>query len=275
MRLNVNSAAKDKKEVIFATTGGKEFNPELPAIIFLHCAGADHSIWYLQTRYFAYHGYSILAVDFPGHGRSEGEFIKSIEEMADWIPKFLSAAGLEKASLVGHSSGALVALECAARYSEIVSSLCLIGSAAKMPVHPLLLDASLKGDQLAYDLVTSGEHGPTGHFGNPPVPGMSLLGGAQSLLNSAPNGALGVDLAACNNYHNGMNAASKISCPVLCLSGSQDKMSPSFEGMKLAEAIPDAKFHIIEDCGHMVMLEKADECLRMLKEHFKSTLTLN
>ncbi|SVC60297.1 uncharacterized protein METZ01_LOCUS313151, partial [marine metagenome] len=45
MRLNVNSAAKDKKEVIFATTGGKEFNPELPAIIFLHCAGADHSIW--------------------------------------------------------------------------------------------------------------------------------------------------------------------------------------------------------------------------------------
>ena len=272
MRLNVNSAAKDKKEVIFATTGGKEFNPELPAIIFLHCAGADHSIWYLQTRYFAYHGYSILAVDFPGHGRSEGEFIKSIEEMADWIPELISAAGLEQASLVGHSSGALVALECAARYSEIVSSLCLIGSAAKMPVHPLLLDASLKGDQLAYDLVTSWEHGPTGHFGNPPVPGMSLLGGAQSLLNSAPNGALGVDLAACNNYHNGMNAASKISCPVLCLSGSQDKMSPSFEGMKLAEAIPDAKFHIIEDCGHMVMLEKADECLRMLKEHFQSTV---
>ena len=127
MKLNVKNATKDKKEVIFATTGGKEFNPELPAIIFLHCAGADHSIWYLQTRYFAYHGYSILAVDFPGHGRSEGEFIKSIEEMADWIPELLFAAGLEKASLVGHSSGALVALECAARYSEIVSSLCLIG----------------------------------------------------------------------------------------------------------------------------------------------------
>ena len=85
MRLNVNNAYKDKKEVIFDTNGVKEFNPKLPAIIFLHCAGADHSIWYLQTRYFAYHGYSTLAVDFPGHGRSEGEFIKSIEEMADWI----------------------------------------------------------------------------------------------------------------------------------------------------------------------------------------------
>ena len=270
MRLNVNNPVKNKKEVIFATTGGKEFNPELPAIIFLHCAGADHSIWYLQTRYFAYHGYSILAVDFPGHGRSEGDFIISIEEMADWIPELIKAAGLEKASLVGHSMGALVALECAARFSEIVSSICLIGSAAKMPVHPVLLDASLKGDLLAFDLVTSWEHGPTGHFGNPPVPGMSLLGGAQSLLNSSPNGALGVDLVACNNYDNGMNAASKISCPVLCLSGSQDKMSPSFEGKKLAETIPDAKFHIIKDCGHMVMLEKADECLRMLKEHFQS-----
>ena len=77
----------------------------------------------MQTRYFAYHGYSILAVDFPGHGRSEGEFIKSIEEMADWIPELLSAAGLEKASLVGHSMGALVALECAARFSKNISSL--------------------------------------------------------------------------------------------------------------------------------------------------------
>ena len=273
MKLNVKSSAIDKKEVIFATTGGKEFNPELPAIIFLHCAGADHSIWYLQTRYFAYHGYSILAVDFPGHGRSEGECITSIEEMAEWIPELVIAAGLEKASLVGHSMGALVALECASRFSEIISSVCLIGSAAKMPVHPLLLDKSLKGDQLAYDLVTSWEHGPTGHFGNPPVPGMSLLGGAQSLLNSAPKGALGFDLAACNNYQNGMNAASKIRCPVLCLAGSQDKMSPYFEGMKLAEAITDAKFHIIEDCGHMIMLEKADECLEMLKNHFKSTIT--
>ena len=99
MKLKVKSPAIDKKEVIFATTGGKEFNPELPAIIFLHCAGADHSIWYLQTRYFAYHGYSILAVDFPGHGRSEGEYIKSIEEMADWIPELIKAAGLEKASI--------------------------------------------------------------------------------------------------------------------------------------------------------------------------------
>ena len=272
MRLNVNNSAKDKKEIIFATTGGKEFNPELPAIIFLHCAGADHSIWYLQTRYFAYHGYSILALDFPGHGRSEGECITSIEEMAEWIPELVIAAGLEKASLVGHSMGALVALECASRFSEIISSVCLIGSAAKMPVHPFLLDASMKGDQLAYDLVTSWEHGPTGHFGNPPVPGMSLLGGAQSLLNSAPKGALGLDLTACNNYQNGMNAASKISCPVLCISGSQDKMSPYLEGMKLVKTIPNAKFHIIEDCGHMIMLEKADECLGMLKDHFKSTI---
>ena len=270
MRLKVKNTATDKKEFIFATTGGKEFNPELPAIIFLHCAGADHSIWYLQTRYFAYHGYSILAIDFPGHGRSEGDFIISIEEMADWIPELIKAAGLEKASLVGHSMGALVALECAARFSEIVSSLCLIGSAAKMPVHPLLLEASLKGDLLAFDLVTSWEHGPIGHIGNHPVPGMYLLGGAQSLLNSAPNGALGFDLAACNNYQNGMNAASKIRCPVLCISGSQDKMSSSLEGMKLAKAIPNAKFHIIEDCGHMIMLEKADECLGMLKDHFKS-----
>ena len=111
---------------IFEATGGRVLAPELPLVIFLHGSGMDHTVWNLQTRYFAFHGYSVLAIDFPGHGRSEGLPLESIEQMADWIPELISAAieasgsGLECASLVGHSMGALVALECAARYPEKV-----------------------------------------------------------------------------------------------------------------------------------------------------------
>jgi len=77
---------------IFAATGGRVLAPELPLVIFLHGSGMDHTVWNLQTRYFAFHGYSVLAIDFPGHGRSEGLPLESIEQMADWIPELISAA---------------------------------------------------------------------------------------------------------------------------------------------------------------------------------------
>ncbi|GIT72483.1 MAG: hypothetical protein Ct9H300mP28_22970 [Pseudomonadota bacterium] len=144
---------------------------------------------------FPYHGYSILAVDFPDTDVPKVSLLKALKKWQTGFPGSFSVPQvLKRPHLwdIRWDPGCFGKFP--ARYSENVSSLCLIGSAAKMPVHPVLLDASLKGDLLAFDLVTSWEHGPTGHFGNPPVPGMSLLGGAQSLLNSAPNGALGVDL---------------------------------------------------------------------------------
>src|ERR1700756_5789441 len=96
---------------LYASTGGKDFDPALPTIVFLHGAGMDHTVWALQTRYFAHHGRSVLAVDLPGHGRSAGSIRGSVAELADWVAHALDAAGLARAALVGHSMGALIALE--------------------------------------------------------------------------------------------------------------------------------------------------------------------
>ena len=57
---------------VYAATGGRSFEPAKPAVIFLHGAGCDHTVWQLPARWFAWHGSSVLAVDLPGHGRSEG-----------------------------------------------------------------------------------------------------------------------------------------------------------------------------------------------------------
>ena len=103
MKLNV-----DDREV-FATTGGADLDPRRPAVIFLHGAGFDRTTWRLQTRWFAHHGRSVLAVDFPGHGWSQGLGLDSIAAMADWTARLIDAVGLKSAALVGHSMGALVA----------------------------------------------------------------------------------------------------------------------------------------------------------------------
>src|SRR4029453_8982150 len=130
MRLDVDGRA------VFPTTGGAPFEPARPAVLFLHGAGFDRTVWRLQTRWFAHHGRSILAVDFPGHGWSDGAALSSIAEMADRTARLNDDAGVKQAALVGHSMGALVAVETAARYSGKVRALGLCGVASEMPVHP-------------------------------------------------------------------------------------------------------------------------------------------
>ena len=138
----------------FVATGGREFDPSLPAVVFLHGAGFDHSTWALHSRWFAHHGYGVLAPDLPGHGRSSGAPLPTIADMADWTAALLDAAGVAKARLVGHSMGSLIALETAARHPAKVSGLSLIGTAATMTVGPDLLKAAEANDHDAIDMVS-------------------------------------------------------------------------------------------------------------------------
>jgi pimeloyl-ACP methyl ester carboxylesterase len=66
----------------YAYTGGKAFDPTLPCVVFIHGALNDHSVWTLLARWCAHHGYSVLALDLPGHGRSAGLPPPSVEAAA-------------------------------------------------------------------------------------------------------------------------------------------------------------------------------------------------
>ena len=126
----------------YAYTGGKAFNAQLPTAVFIHGAQNDHSVWALQTRYFAHHGFSVLAVDLPGHGRSKGQPLNTVEAMADWLNALLQSVGVQRAVLIGHSMGSLIALETANRAKALVAGVALVGTAYPMKVSPLLLEAS-------------------------------------------------------------------------------------------------------------------------------------
>lgn len=250
---------------IFGATGGKDFDPSLPAVVFVHGAGMDRTVWSLQSRYFAHHGYSVLAVDLPGHGLSQGTALSSIEAIADWLQELLDAAGVETAAVVGHSMGAISALEFAARHPGRARALALLGVAASMPVHPALLDAAEANDHLAVDLVTSWAHGDTGHVGGNTTPGLWMMGGGARLLERAAPGVLHNDLSACSAYTGGEAAADKVTCNTLLVLGQVDKMTPFKAGSALASKIAGARIAKIEGSGHMMMLEKPDDTLAALK----------
>jgi pimeloyl-ACP methyl ester carboxylesterase len=103
---------------VFVSTGGKDHARGQRLVVLLHGAGADHSVWALQSRWLAWHGANVLAVDLPGHGRSDGPALTDIGALADWTARLIAAVGAEKAALAGHSMGALIALETASRWSE-------------------------------------------------------------------------------------------------------------------------------------------------------------
>lgn len=251
-------------QAAFAFTNGQTFDPEKPTILFVHGAGMDHSVWTLQARYFAHHGSNALAVDLPGHGRSEGSALASIEAMADWLAALAEALVKAPVALVGHSMGALVCLDAAARHRDSVRRLALLGAAGAMPVHPGLLEAAKADLPLAAELVTSWGHGPAGHIGGNRAPGGWLMGHALKLLAKAPPGVLHRDLAACNDYQGGLAAAGEVACPALIVAGSHDRMTPVKQAARLAEALVGAKLVTIEGSGHLMMVEKPDATLDAL-----------
>lgn len=248
-----------------AGTGGTAFDPDLPAVVLVHGAGMDHTVWALQSRYFAHRGRAVLAVDLPGHGASEGPPLDSPPAIADWLARFIQAAGLEQSAFVGHSMGALAALECAARHSEKVRGLALLGAAARMPVHPDLLSAAEANDSRAAAMIVGWGHGARAHLGGHPAPGIWQTGAGYRLLERAPPGVLHTDLVACNAYDGGVEAAGRVRCPALVVVGVEDRMTPAKAGRELASAIADARVIELARAGHMMMTEQPRETLEALK----------
>jgi len=249
----------------FVGTGGRDFDRSLPAIVFLHGAGMDHSVWALLARAFAHHGRAVLAPDFPGHGRSAGEPLTSIAALADWTAALIDASGAKKARLVGHSMGSLVALETAARHPDKVTGLGLIATAAAMRVSDDLLNAAKINDHAAVDMIAIWGEGYRATVGGSQAPGLWMLGGAERLLERAQPGVIFADLAACNAYQDALSAAAKINAPSIVIQGSRDLMTPAKGGKALAAAMPNCRLAVIEGAGHMLMSERPDDVLAALR----------
>jgi pimeloyl-ACP methyl ester carboxylesterase len=254
----------DGREV-FATTGGTDFDPGKPAVVFLHGAGFDRTAWRLQTRWFAHHGRSVLALDFPAHGRSDGPSLTSIPAMADWTAKVIAAAGLKSAALVGHSMGALVALDCAARHADKVRALALCGVTVEMPVHPEMIESAKANTLKVQELMTFWGLGNALHKGGMVSPGLWLRRESLAVLDGNRPDVIHADLAACNAYKDAPARAAEVKCPTVLILGDGDLMTPAAKAKPLAAAIAGSKTVVIPNCGHFMMVERPDETLAALQ----------
>ena len=251
-------------------TGGKTLDAAKPTVVFVHGVLHDHSVWILQSRWFANHGWNVLALDLPGHCKSEGPPPASVEEAADFVIALLDAAGVDKAALVGHSFGSLIALEAAARAPERITHLALVGTAYPMVVSPALLDGALNDPQRTIALVNNLSHSllapPPSSLG----PGTWLYGSSRALMrrvlaSNREANVFHIGFKACNDYANGEAAIAAVRCPVLFLLGAADQMTPPRATRTLTGKAPGAKV-VTVNAGHALLSEAPDATLFALKD---------
>lgn len=256
----------------YAYTGGKPFDAALPCIVFLHGAINDHSVWNLLARWFAHHGRSVLAVDQPGHGRSEGPPLDSVEALADWTLALLDAADVRSAAIVGHSMGSLIGLEAAARAPERIGHLAMIGTAYPMKVSDALLTTAREAPLRAIDMVNVFSHSSIASKPSFPGPGMWLHGSSRALMRRTLASATGLqrgnlfehDFRVCDSYANGLQAAAKVQCRVTFVLGERDQMTTPKNTRDIAKAL---RAHIVTlPAGHSLMTEVPDGVLNALTE---------
>jgi pimeloyl-ACP methyl ester carboxylesterase len=256
---------------VYAYTASRAIDRALPFAVFVHGAQHDHSVWGLQSRYFANHGFNALAVDLPGHLRSAGPALTSIGALADWLAALLDALNAPQAFVAGHSMGSLIALEFAARHPERAQRIALLATAFPMTVAPMLLEAAREREPEAIALVNAWSHSTLAAKPSSPGPGFWLRGVNQRLMERAS--ARGepqlfhTDFAACNAYADGLESAAKVRCPVRLIVGRRDAMTPPRAARGLAEALAKAGTPVDTvtlDAGHALMTEQPDATLDAL-----------
>jgi pimeloyl-ACP methyl ester carboxylesterase len=252
----------------YAYTGGREFDPRRPVVLFVHGAAFDHSVWQWQSRYFAHHGFSVLAVDLPAHGRSPGVARATIEELARWVAAFAAAAGPDRVHLVGHSMGSLVALQAALAHRDTLASLALVATSMPMAVAEPFLAAAHDDSPTALDMEAVWGHARHVQLAASPVPGVTLLGASRNLNSRAAPGVLDADLRACNAWRAELRAVRALDLPTLVVGGRRDQMTPLKAGEALAREIPGARF-VALDAGHAIMAEAPREVGAVLREHLE------
>ena len=258
----------------YGYTGGKPFDAAQPTVVFIHGVLNDHSVWILQSRYLAHHGWNVLAVDLPGHCRSEGEAPSSVEEAADFVAALLDAAGVERAALVGHSWGSLIAIEAASHLKDRISHLVLVGTAFPMKVSPALLESSLNEPMKALALVNVFSRST---LAPPPsalgpgtwVYGASMALGRRVLASNPQVNVFHRGFAACDSYANGEAAMQAITCPVLFLLGEQDQMTQpkAAQGLVKAARASGKSVQVTQlPVGHHQMTEAPDATLFAIRD---------
>jgi pimeloyl-ACP methyl ester carboxylesterase len=215
-------------------------------VVLVHGVGGSHLYWPRELQRLP--SATVLALDLPGHGRSDGPGCNTIESYRDALVGFLDATATQRAVIVGHSMGGAVALLAALTHPQRVAGLVLIGTGARLRGGPSVLERLNSSSKNVIDSILRSAWAES-------TPEELTRLARQPLDEISPQ-VIHDDLRACRRF-DVVGRLNEIGASTLVICGQEDHMTPPEYSKYLAENIPGARLLVIENGGHMVALEQA------------------
>ncbi|GHO45437.1 alpha/beta fold hydrolase [Ktedonospora formicarum] len=229
-------------------------------LIFIHGSGDNASVWHAQHAYFRRGKEQVVALDLPGHG-SRPDTLPYETNVLNYAQATYSIIkeelGLQQPVVVGHSLGGAIALTLAAMHGPELAGLVLVGSGARLRVHPALLEEARSTPVEACQRLTELALTPAHITALAP----SLLG------KKDPNdrNMLYRDLSACNTFDI-MAQLPEITLPTLIICGEEDRLTPPKYSTYLQQHLSRSTLRILPDAGHYVMYEQPEATNQAIAE---------
>lgn len=211
-------------------------------LVFLHGAGCSSLSFYYQLRHFR----SAKAIDLPGH--PDGKPCDTIDGYLEWARGFIRARRYKNVVLCGHSMGGAIAMRYALKYPEELRGLILLGTGARLRVHPYYLERCREpsGDNAPWLEQHLDYYRGVNDEVYPVLRQRAVEVGPEVELN---------DLMACDQFDM-MDCVTEIKLPTRVICGSEDVMTPVKYSDYLTSNIEGASQSIISGGSHFVHMEK-------------------
>jgi pimeloyl-ACP methyl ester carboxylesterase len=227
-------------------------------LVLIHGSGGNHLGWPACARDLP--GVNVFALDLPGHGSSEGQGQRRVEDYVRCVAQFVQNLGLTRVTLCGHSLGGAIVLSLALEKPDWLEKIVGVGTGARLRVNPAILEGIETNFEGSISLMEQFLYGPDAD--------KQAIAAGQSLFKSIDPKVVLNDFLACDRF-DVMEKISRIDIPTLVVAGTHDQLTPQKYGEYLAKNIPGAQLVVLSGAGHMMPLEKAEEFCLALENFIK------
>ena len=230
------------------------------SIIFVHGSGGCRDIWRYQIQYFQ----DSHAVNLPGHPC--GQALESVEECVEWLDEYILGKGFRDVVLAGHSFGGAIALMYALRYPQELRGVIIIGSGARLRVHPRYLapcEEAIKGNtQKWHEFVEEMYRQTPEDYKREMIEKQKAIGPAV-MLN---------DFLCCDKF-DAMDRVHETKVPTLIICGESDVMTPVKFANYLGAKIANSRVVVVPQSGHFVFAEKPEAVNKAIQDFIHEILS--
>lgn len=231
-------------------------------VMYVHGTGCNTRVWENHMKALA-DSHTPVAIDLPGHGRSEGRGFRGTADYSNFVVKLAESLGWDRFVVAGHSLGGAIALTTAVYHSDMINGLMLIDTGARLRVHPDILKETLEAAQTGQPIVLD----PSWAYASSTP--RYIIDDIQAKTADTDLWVTYGDWISDDSF-DFSTRLKNIDAPALAVCGEEDRLTPLKYHQFLQQNIPRCQLEVIKNAGHWTYVEQPEEFTRVVKEFLDS-----